>query len=360
MICPTCGFDNSARDSHCRECAAALRSVEDEILTNRNASAEADPAVAPPTEKTAQPPPPVAKRSKPAPADQVPPPKRVTSRSRRSSKTVRTSRTTFTRRIEETATHRSGGATRRTIKITDENGRVGTYKSVEEMPPKVRAMYEGLTKDLSFSTPDEWLSKPTSVVESLASPKITPRRGRSAAPPHPVAGVSVQEIGGTLRLTRRWWLTKSIIVAGIMTPFLAYGASELFQASAKWGSMIICVGLIPGLISLLAAYHLLGLLFNRTVIDVNDTMISVRHGPLSISRSQQLDADELNQLYVEEKITYNKHGANYDYDLWVITDSDVHIKLLSRTPDPRQAKYLERAIESKLGMVDRPVEGAWE
>ena len=188
MICPVCGFDNSAENPRCTKCAATLRSVEDELLASRDTIDEMESAAAPRAESTA-PPPPTRRRADPSPLEQVSPPKQA------------------------------------------------------------------------------------GVVESVGSPKVTPRRGRSTSPPHPAAGVSVQEIGGNLRLTRRWWHTKSIIVAALMTPFLAYGAGELFRASAKWGAMMICAGLIPGLIALLAAYHLLGLLFNRTIIDVSDTLI---------------------------------------------------------------------------------------
>ena len=67
----------------------------------------------------------------------------------------------------------------------------------------------------------------------------------------------------------------------------------------------------------------------------------------------------MNQLYAEEKITYSKHGTHYHYDLWAITNSDVHIKLLAGIPDALQAKYLERAIEERLAFVNRPVEGEW-
>lgn len=253
MICPVCRFDNSAENSHCTKCAAALRPVEDEILASGDTTAKTDSAVAPQAENTASP------------------------------------------------------------------------------PPTVRR-------------PD--------------SSPVAPRRKRLSLAP-PAAGVSVRTIGDTLRLSRRWWHTKSIIVAGAMTPFLAYGASELFRASAKWGNMMICAGLIPGLIAMLAAFQLLRLVFNRTVIDVSDTLISIRHGPIPTSRVQQLKPDELNQIYVEEKVTYTKHGTHYHYDLWAVTNSDVHIKLLAGIPDALQAKYLERAIEERLGFVNRPVEGEW-
>jgi hypothetical protein len=335
-----------------------VRSVEDEIRTHRDVSGEADSAVAPPAESSAPPPSPVGGRSDPAPADEVPPPKRVASRLQRRSRTTRTSSSLVTRRVEETATHRLGGVSRRTIQITDENGKVGTYQSIDEMPPNVRAMYESLTKDLSFGIPDEWLATQSGVVESIGSPKVTPRRRRSAPPP-PVAGVSVQEIGDSLRLTRRWWHNRSIIVAVFVTPLLVWAAAALFRDSPTFGRGLACFGVIPGLIGATAAYYLLCLLFNRTVIDVNNTSISIRHGPLPCSSGQQVKANELDQLYVPEKVTRNKHGATYSYDLWAITPSGLQIKLLKDMPDPRQAKYLEKAIENRLGIVDRPVPEEW-
>jgi hypothetical protein len=68
-------------------------------------------------------------------------------------------------------------------------------------------------------------------------------------------------------------------------------------------------------------------------------------------------APEIQQLYAKEQVTRNKNGVSISYNVFVIDHNGREKKLLSGLTTDTQARFVEREIESILGLEDRNVAG---
>jgi hypothetical protein len=349
MICPSCGSDNADEQTHCVQCAAALRSAEDEILTNKELFGEEVAAVddggphdvhssemtfrftgLDGRERTYR-----SLEEMPAGVrrfyEQTVLPQ--VERLRESSQPQVSRRVTH--RIVDTSV-RSGGRSRRTIRVDDGSG-PRTFHSVDEMPPGIRAFYESVS---AFGRRDAGGSA------ARDRPAVSPPKG-----------ITVEPAGDALRITRRWYrLSTVLLFLGLAPLFLWVGT---LRVGADLPSLLApLINLLPTLLGLLFAYTLLMFLFNRTVIEIADERVSFSHGPLPWFPGRSFNAGELEQLFCEEHINRLSRGApDYDYELKALTTDGRTLCLLSDIPDAEQAWFLEEQIERRLGITDRPVPG---
>ena len=112
---------------------------------------------------------------------------------------------------------------------------------------------------------------------------------------------------------------------------------------------------------------------NRTVICAGGTL-SIRHGPLPWPGNRRLPADQVRQLYVRRRTSYRYRHRHHHHHRGRTTCVDVggpvvrtwfelravladgsSLTLLPAIEDEEEALYLERAIESALGLENRPV-----
>ncbi|MCO4771904.1 MAG: hypothetical protein KDA24_17870 [Deltaproteobacteria bacterium] len=104
-------------------------------------------------------------------------------------------------------------------------------------------------------------------------------------------------------------------------------------------------------------YWTAALFLNRSTVTVTRDELRVSHGPLPWFPSPRISVGELEQLYVERKVSHRKNGTTVTFKVMAVTRSHTGRKLIGGLEELRQALYLEQEIEQVLGIRDRPVAG---
>jgi hypothetical protein len=172
-------------------------------------------------------------------------------------------------------------------------------------------------------------------------------------------GFAVNNYGGELTITRRWFGPKFILLTvfalfwnGFMVFWFGIAIAGELWPMALFGLIHAGVGL--GLI-----YYVLTGYFNKTAVTVNMMDVVVKHGPLPYPGNKRLNRTNIKQLYCKEKIRRGKNSTYCSYEVHAVTQDDKHEKLLTGLEESEQALYVEQEIERALGLTDRPVRGEW-
>ena len=105
-------------------------------------------------------------------------------------------------------------------------------------------------------------------------------------------------------------------------------------------------------------YRALTGLFNRSVVELESSVLSVRHGPIpSLKRNLVLAGNDLKQLYVKERLSGSGDDRTRSYDLCAITCDGRELVVLPKLDEANQALYLEQLIETRLRIFDQAVTG---
>jgi len=103
-------------------------------------------------------------------------------------------------------------------------------------------------------------------------------------------------------------------------------------------------------------YTLCGFL-NRTVVTVRNHELTVRHEPLPWPGHLTLDAGEIRQFFVREKVSHGKNGTSVTYDVEVVESAGTSRKLVTGLDSAELALAIEQGLEQHLRIVDEGVAG---
>lgn len=162
-----------------------------------------------------------------------------------------------------------------------------------------------------------------------------------------------------LKLVRAWWSPAS---AALLFFCIAWnGVLVFWYAMAATMDAPRTVMVLPILFILVGAglvYASIAGLLNRSVIEVKDYFLTVRHGPLPWPGRQHVLNLQIDQIYCTEIRNYRENGVvRPRYCVHANLKSGARIKLLSGLPNAEQAIYVEQQLEKYLHMEDRPVAG---
>ena len=108
-------------------------------------------------------------------------------------------------------------------------------------------------------------------------------------------------------------------------------------------------------------YYALVKIINTTQISVSKDRIKVKHGPLLISRNLYLFKEDVDQLYVTKHSIGHRYNIQMTtYQVNVILVNKRIITLVKGLNSAEQGRFIEKKIESFLGITDIPVEGEIE
>jgi hypothetical protein len=195
------------------------------------------------------------------------------------------------------------------------------------------------------------------VEEALRGPGGATRPQPRPRAPQP-RSITIEDLGDGLRLTRRWftWGVLFLTVFCVMWDgFLVFWYANALRPGAP-----LFAALFPILhvaIGLTLTYTVLTGYLNRTVLEVSQGRLTVRHGPLPWPGNRDVDLSELDQLYCEEKISRGRNGVSYAYNVCGLLKGGQRLPLLSGLPDRSQALFVEQLVEGYLGIEDRAVGG---
>lgn len=160
-------------------------------------------------------------------------------------------------------------------------------------------------------------------------------------------------------IIRRRWFTPFVFFFvffalfwnGFMVVWMTIALTQGQLMMAAFGSIHALVGL--GLI-----YFCVASFLNNTDISVDPSYLRVRHYPLPWFGSKQFRSHEVTQLFCKEQITRSKNGGtNVSYRVQLILNKGREQTLVGGLTSDSQARYIEREIESVLGLENLAVAG---
>lgn len=180
-------------------------------------------------------------------------------------------------------------------------------------------------------------------------------------------GLAIEDWGGELRITRRWFSPKFLFLVFFCIfwdGFLVFWYSTAFGFGAgntPFGLVFIFFPLIHVAVGAGLTYYTICGFVNRTAIAVSSGSLAVRHGPLPWPGGRDLSTADLKQLYCQQRIRRGQRGSTWiSYDLNALLSDGKKVKLVSGLDEPEMALFLEAKIEEHLGIEDRPVAGEFQ
>ncbi len=167
-------------------------------------------------------------------------------------------------------------------------------------------------------------------------------------------GIETYEWGGELHIEQKWrhWL---YLIFGIFSlPWLGAVAAWMWLAPFP----LSLFGMIHGTVGLIFLYIGITGWLNVTHINVNQYDLSIQHKPLWWFGNKTIPTSNIKQVYCQVNIKRNKGSETRNYDVFVMTQDDKSIKILSQLMKKEQALYIEQAIERFLQIENTPVSGA--
>lgn len=194
-------------------------------------------------------------------------------------------------------------------------------------------------------------------VTTLPNRSRVPLRVASARP----AGVTVSESSHGLRLTRRWYHPRYLVLLvvaafwfGILAMFFRISAA----AGAPWFFGLFALLHVAAGVSLL--YVALAGLLNSTVVQVDrDDLLTVQHGPLPWTKGASVPGRDLAQVFCVAKVYERNDGPPQRmFSVVAMTRTGERVPLVGGLiTDVDHALYLEQVLEKYLRIPDRPVIG---
>lgn len=167
----------------------------------------------------------------------------------------------------------------------------------------------------------------------------------------------VVETPGRLDVRWRWFapvhlflLVFALFWNGFMVMWFSIALAQGITAMALFGSFHAIIGIGVG-------YGALAGLINSTRISLEGGLLSVRHGPLPWVGAGDWKKEDLAQLYGEQRVISGKNGRRTTFSLNAMLRDGRRVTLVKGLTDKTQALWLERALETRLQIVDAPVRG---
>lgn len=190
-----------------------------------------------------------------------------------------------------------------------------------------------------------------------------PAKKRSRAEIALPKGLTVEDLGNDLKITRKWG--RSLGCFFFVFALFWNSVVSVFVVGAITGSMkgegagFLPIFLIPFvLVGLGTGYAALGLLLNRTVIGLEGGRLSVRSGPIPWPGNKDVETTSIEQLFCIEYESYRQNNVpQYRFAVHAVTREGGKMKLITGMEQAEQALYLEQLLEKHLGIEDKPVRG---
>lgn len=173
----------------------------------------------------------------------------------------------------------------------------------------------------------------------------------------PPPGLSIEASGGGLTVVRSWrnWAVVPLVIFCVIWNGMM--VAMFWAALANGQHEMLLFGSVHAAVGLGILYSVLMRLFNRTRITISYREVVVRHGPFPWPGSKSIPVYELEQVYVRRVLVRTKNGTRHVFRLIAVDKRDKETVLVKSLESEDHALFIEREIETILGIKDRPVEG---
>lgn len=108
-------------------------------------------------------------------------------------------------------------------------------------------------------------------------------------------------------------------------------------------------------------YFAIATWLNKTQIYVSKNTIEIKHQPVPWLGNKKIKADNIEQLFVEEKYRgSSNNNPRYSYNLLGLTSEGTQFKLIAGCESRYHARFIEKTIEDYLGIQNAKIEGEAE
>ena len=182
-------------------------------------------------------------------------------------------------------------------------------------------------------------------------------------------GISFDKNENNLSIEWYWYTPKA--VSKLMTSIIlsVIFLSIVVDMFPVMGSLsgIILLGIFPlafGATAIALLYTSIAAYFNKTVIEVNHKTLKVWSTPLPFSFKKEVESNSIQQIYCKEVLDkvkpagVNSKRKTYSvFELRLILKNRQNILLINRLTHREQALFIEKELESYLGIKNIPVQG---
>jgi hypothetical protein len=175
--------------------------------------------------------------------------------------------------------------------------------------------------------------------------------------------IVVDEWGGELRLTRRWFhpalfflLFFCIAWDGFLVFWYSMALGDFGPPGAS-GLLFIVFPIAHVAIGVGLTYLVIGGFLNKTVITAGRGELRVRHGPIPWRGNHSLLVDDVAQLYCGRSENKHQNAGVGVRKVNALMKDGRKIVLVSFLHDPDEARFIEYKLESYLGITDHAVAG---
>jgi hypothetical protein len=190
------------------------------------------------------------------------------------------------------------------------------------------------------------------------APELAAQPGMRPRPPMQKPGSVVQrEVGGELTLEYRWFSPRYLFLAFFCLFWDGFLVVWYMIALRSGNAVMVLFPILHVAVGLAITYATIAGFVNTTTVRIDLSRIRVRHHPLPWTRTIDLPAVSVKQLFCQEKITRGRYGPQYSYELVALMQDGTRKKLLAGQDHPELPLYLEQHAESWLRLRDEPVIG---
>lgn len=164
---------------------------------------------------------------------------------------------------------------------------------------------------------------------------------------------------GSIIIRRRWFTPLVFFLVFFATIWNGFMVFWMAMAFSQGASMMAAFGSIHALVGVGLIYFCTASFINKTDVSVDPNHVKVRHYPVPWPGKKQIPVYQIKQLFNKEHVSRNKNGVRVSYAVYVVTEDGREQKLVSGLTDDNQARFIEREIESILGLEDIRVAGEY-
>ena len=141
--------------------------------------------------------------------------------------------------------------------------------------------------------------------------------------------------------------------------FLIFWYASAFATGAPMISFLFPI--LHLLAGIAITYTVVTNFFNKTKIDLIGDQLTIKHGPIPwFKGDKEVNINDIEQFYVKEIKKQTQNGSIYNYGVWGIMRDGSRLDLTKGVNMKSDyALVVEQKLEKYLGIVDRPVKGAF-
>lgn len=165
--------------------------------------------------------------------------------------------------------------------------------------------------------------------------------------------------GEYIEIVATWLNWHLIFFVGFTTFWFVFGAEHYKRlwAAVNAGQMLTFENIIFIMVGVILVGAVVMRIVNKTYIFITPEKLIVRHRPVPWFGNHEVDIDSIQQLYTFERVRRGKNGSRtITYEVYVKSKThSTDIKIVTGLLKEEQGKFIERKIESWLGIKNMPV-----